>query len=339
MNNHIGIAGIANQATILPVKVLDKDGSGLSSTAADGIRYAADHGADVINMSFAAAVRQHCARRCGSLRRKGQGRCAVRGDRQRQCRCCELSGRRTTEVIGVGATDETDSRWVSPTLLYGSNYGPQVDLTAPGVMIPSLSTSATAPYKYSTGTSMASPHAAAVAALIRAKNPTWTRPMVEQQLAATALDLGAAGKDDYYGFGRVQSRRRPSDPARPSTMTTSPRADSVAAAVLSRDGSTTRSTRTTCTGFISMPAQTLSVTRDRRPPARASMSTCTRLGYRRLDRRGHGKLVAKSLSRRRAKHQLRRSRLGDYFVRVCAGRVVARTRSPTAPPSDPSRAP
>jgi hypothetical protein len=102
-------------------------------------------------------------------------------------------------VIGVGSTDSSDS------LSGFSNYGPKVDIAAPGSFI--FSTLPGANYGYMSGTSMAAPQVSGVAALIRAKNPTWNRSAVERQLLGTALDLGAIGRDNYFGYGRVRADR------------------------------------------------------------------------------------------------------------------------------------
>ncbi|MEI7815352.1 MAG: S8 family serine peptidase [Coriobacteriia bacterium] len=194
-NNGIGVAGVANQCTILPVKVMGANGIGSTSAVAEGIRYAADEGASVINMSFGtptgsdtldAAVQYAVSRDCVVVAATGNdGLRAV------------LYPAADENVIGVGSTTSSDA------LSYFSNYGPGVDIAAPGSSI--YSTTFDGGYGYKTGTSMAAPHVAGVAALIRSKNPSWSRSQVENQLLASALDLGAAGRDDDFGYGRVNA--------------------------------------------------------------------------------------------------------------------------------------
>ena len=109
-----------------------------------------------------------------------------------------------TKVIAVGAVDENDVRasW--------SSYGEALDFVAPGVSI--LSTySCYIPglncdnfhYAYMSGTSMATPHVTGMIALILQANPSLTPSQVKQLLIDTAVDLGDSGKDDYYGYGRI----------------------------------------------------------------------------------------------------------------------------------------
>jgi subtilisin/minor extracellular protease Epr len=113
-------------------------------------------------------------------------------------------------VIAVGAIDSANRR------ASFSNYGTALELSAPGVGV--LSTMPTyaaalngAPYNYPQiyafldGTSMATPHVSGVAALVWAAHPSWTNVQVRQRLQATATDLGAPGKDKYYGYGLVNA--------------------------------------------------------------------------------------------------------------------------------------
>jgi subtilisin family serine protease len=197
LNNGIGMAGVANKCTIIPVKVMNSAGTGSSSNVAEGIYWAADHGADVINLSLGAPISSAAIES------------AVQYAVNRDCVVVAASGNEGSNqvfypaaapnVIGVAATDKNDVR---PGF---SNYGPNVDISAPGLDIYSTWPGGT--YRWGSGTSMSAPHVSGVVALIRAKNPSWTRAMVERQLLGTALDLGAVGRDDYFGYGRVQADR------------------------------------------------------------------------------------------------------------------------------------
>ena len=104
---------------------------------------------------------------------------------------------RFTSVIAVAATDQSDSR------ASFSSTGADVELAAPGVGI--LSTYLNSSYATGSGTSMASPHVAGTATLVMAAYPDWTNVQVRSQLGDTADDLGAAGKDNLYGYGLVDA--------------------------------------------------------------------------------------------------------------------------------------
>lgn len=109
-----------------------------------------------------------------------------------------------SNVCAVGATDQNDV--VAPF----SNFGPQVNVTAPGVDIISCvpyPAGGTPRYELMSGTSMAAPFVSGVAALIFAKQPTFAAGHVREQLEITAADLGRPGRDPYYGFGRIDAFR------------------------------------------------------------------------------------------------------------------------------------
>lgn len=193
-NNTIGVTGVAGQATVLPVKVLNAKGEGSTSSVADGIVWAADKGAKVINLSLASPSTSDALNTAVQY--------AVNKDVVVVAATGNEGGAvsypaRLANVIGVGSTTTSDVRSSF------SNFGPEVDVTAPGSGI--YSTTLLGTYGAADGTSMAAPHAAGVVALIRAKNPSWTRTQVEQQLTTTAVDLGTAGKDNYFGHGRIRA--------------------------------------------------------------------------------------------------------------------------------------
>lgn len=112
-------------------------------------------------------------------------------------------------VIGVGATDNRDAH------ADFSTYNKTVDLSAPGVNY--FSAFPTYPVGMSwwfdptqdfmSGTSMACPCAAGVGALLKSRFPSWTPAQVQERLEATAIDLGGAGRDNYFGWGRVNAFR------------------------------------------------------------------------------------------------------------------------------------
>jgi hypothetical protein len=102
-------------------------------------------------------------------------------------------------VIGVSATDQNDVKasW--------SNYGAQVAVAAPGSSIYSTYWNGSSTYAYMSGTSMAAPHVAGLAALLFAQDDTRSNATVRSLIEETADDLGDAGWDQYYGYGRINA--------------------------------------------------------------------------------------------------------------------------------------
>ncbi|TCP52430.1 subtilisin family serine protease [Tumebacillus sp. BK434] len=196
-NNLEGIAGIDWAGKIMPVKAMDADGSGSVLDIADGIIWAADHGADVINLSlgeYAGSDYLHEAIRYAYD--KGVVLIAAMGNDGISDPSYPAA---YEEVIGVAANDENKE-----TATF-SNYGQHTSVSAPGVAIPS--TYPNNRYAALSGTSMASPHVAGVAALIRSINKDLTPQDVRTILEETADDLGPTGPDEYYGYGQINVAR------------------------------------------------------------------------------------------------------------------------------------
>jgi len=193
-----GMAGIAPNVTILPIRVLGANGQGANSKVAAGIVWAADHGADVINLSLGSPEDDSVVRNACSY--------AV----SRGCVVVAASGNDSSGsvaypgcypgVVGVGAIGFGNA------LAPFSQYGPDLDFVAPGEGIWSLALGTDENrWGVQSGTSMAAPHVSGVAALVRSVSTTWTAEMVAQTLAFTAQDLGAANRDDRFGFGLVRA--------------------------------------------------------------------------------------------------------------------------------------
>lgn len=207
MNNGVGITGIAPHATLMAGKVLDSDGAGTDSSLAEGLYWAADNGADVINMSitsfeYSPALEEACA----YARAKGCLIVAAAGNENanRVGYPAVFPG-----VISVGAIEQTISAPPFRRAVF-SNLGYELDIAAPGVAINSSifnpsNPLATGQYMPWNGTSMASPHVAGVLALTRELNPTLSRDVVEQVLMQRAQDLGDAGRDQFFGMGMVRA--------------------------------------------------------------------------------------------------------------------------------------
>jgi len=196
INNGKGVAGIA-QVTLLAVKVLNGR-TGWVSDEAEGIRWAADNGADAISISIESdsltVLRDACqyAWNQGIVTVAASGNGDTRGVRYPAA---------YETVVAVGAINQNDERCSYPS--WGSNYGPELELVAPGYQI--LSTVLNNNYQSKSGTSMATPHVSGVAALILSNNPGLTNQQVRDILDNTADDLGDPGRDEYFGFGRVDT--------------------------------------------------------------------------------------------------------------------------------------
>lgn len=206
-NNAKGIAGISWGAKILAVKVLDSKGSGYDSWVASGITYAADHGAKVINLSLGGPDYSTTLADAVSYA-QGKG-CLVVAAAGNDNSSAVSYPAGYPNVIGVAATTTDDQK------ASYSNYGPAVDVAAPGGnsdgvaahYILSCYNSSNSSYAWMSGTSMASPHVAGLAALILSRYPTKTNSQVARMVQETADDLGAAGRDSYFGYGRINAQK------------------------------------------------------------------------------------------------------------------------------------
>lgn len=192
-NNNSGIVGIAPNARILPVKVLNADGIGDSEDIARGIIWATDNGADVINMSFGAdSTNKVEAAAIDYARGNGVTMVAAAGNEgfKQVMYPAGYPG-----VLGVGAVDPANKR------ASFSNSGGHVDVVAPGQGI--LSSYTERNYTWTSGTSMSTAYVSGMAALAISYSPGAGGDPLAQQIMATAIDLGDAGSDAQYGAGLV----------------------------------------------------------------------------------------------------------------------------------------
>lgn len=196
-NNGIGMAGISWNSLILPVKVLGADGSGSYSAMANGITWAADNGARIINLSLGGTSSSRTLQNAVNYAwNRNVILIAAAGNNGNNTAFYPAACK---NVVAVSATDSSDRRpsW--------SNYGSYVDVSAPGVSVLTLSGSSS--YAYWNGTSFSSPVTAGVVALMAAANPTLSNAGMVDALLTNSDDIGAAGYDVYYGHGRVNARR------------------------------------------------------------------------------------------------------------------------------------
>lgn len=199
LNNNEGIAGIAPGIKIMPVKVLNAANAGNVVNVANGLIYAADNGARIANMSLVFstnsqtlldAVRYAAGRDVFIVAAAGNAGGGI-----------TFYPAAYEEPIAVAATNSSDLHY---TL---SNFESFVDIAAPGQDVWSSYWTAADPngYKMLSGTSMATPHISAVAALLLSRNAALKPADLRLILQSTAVDLGVTGWDPYFGYGRVDA--------------------------------------------------------------------------------------------------------------------------------------
>jgi type VII secretion-associated serine protease mycosin len=201
--NGEGIAGVAPDAKVLPVKVLDADGSGWSSDTAEGIVWAVDNGAQVINMSLGADSSTDAEEAAVAYAVENGVTVVAAAGNEREEGSPTSYPAAYDGVIAVAATDLDDE------IAEYSNRGDYVDVAAPGSGIlstyPADLSEDGSEYAELSGTSMASPHVAAVAALIKASRPDITPDGIQNALEESAVDLGDSGFDPDFGHGRIDA--------------------------------------------------------------------------------------------------------------------------------------
>jgi thermitase len=194
-NNATGVAGVSWDSRIMPIRVADPSGVAYTSTIANALTWAADHGARVMNVSFSPVASSSTITSAAQyVRNKGGVVVSAAGN----CGCWEAINE-NPYLLSVSATDSSDN------LTSWSSQGNYVDLSAPGLGI--LTTTSGGGYASVSGTSFSSPITAGVLALMMAANPSLTPTQLETLLEANADDLGAAGWDPSFGYGRVNAYR------------------------------------------------------------------------------------------------------------------------------------
>ena len=201
-NNNYGVAGIAYEAKIMPIKVLSGSGGGTIGDIAEAIRFAADNKADIINMSLGGGGESQVMKDAIDYAyTKGVVIIAAAGNENNNSASYPA---RYAHVIGVGATDAQGER------AEFSNYGAGVDISAPGggngskiwqeTIDPDTNTPIISGLQ---GTSMAAPHVAGVAALIKSTGvtaPDEIFAVLQQSVRQIEQD-----PQNYYGAGQLDA--------------------------------------------------------------------------------------------------------------------------------------
>ncbi|WP_270180973.1 S8 family peptidase [Alkalihalobacillus sp. CinArs1] len=190
-NNGIGIAGLAPKASILSVRVLDESGSGSLDDVAQGIRYSADQGAQVINLSLGGILGSQTLKDAVNYAwNKGSVVVAAAGNESTPKPSYPAY---YSNAIAVAATDQNDM------IAYYSNYGTWVDIAAPGSSV--YSTMPGNSYDNLSGTSMASPVVAGVAGLLASQG----RSASEIRTALEETADTVTGTGTLFQNGRVNA--------------------------------------------------------------------------------------------------------------------------------------
>ena len=232
-NNSYGIVGVSPDAEIMAVKVLDRDGGGDLFSAAQGLLYAAENGADIINSSWGCAdcpPNLMMEETIENVHAMGVTVVFSAGNASRDIESATPNN--SPYVITVSGSDPGDG-------LYSRSCFGEVDVAAPGAGFQEGPPSESPDFGVLSlksvqsrlleddwivsddfcrlaGTSMAAPHVSGLAALILSAHPDYTPEMVRQVIRSSAIDVGDPGFDKYFGYGRIDAEQATTFPTTPS---------------------------------------------------------------------------------------------------------------------------
>ncbi|TMN21776.1 S8 family serine peptidase [Lentibacillus cibarius] len=192
-----GITGIDLYANLLPVKIANEAGDASVYNILEGIQYAIEHDADVINMSFVSYQFSKLEEKAiQDAYEAGIVQVAAAGNKGISDQGYPAA---YPPVIGVAATDKEGSN------ASFSNYGNAVDVTAPGKDIYNVYKEDG--YAIYSGTSYAAPIVSGIAGLLRASHPEWTNDQMKKALEASAVSPDKAEWSTHFGYGQVNAYR------------------------------------------------------------------------------------------------------------------------------------
>ncbi len=197
--NGVGTAGVCPNCRIMPLKALNANNAGSWSTVAQGILFAVDQGAKVVNLSLGATVSSYTLE--AAIDYAAEHDVVVVAAAGNSASSTPYYPAAIDYVVAVSATDKDDLLWPL------SNTGTHIDVSAPGQRIYSTYhiLDNNGGYALMTGTSMAAPFVSGLAGLIFSQDPTRPASEVIDLITGNADDLGDAGRDDCFGYGRVNA--------------------------------------------------------------------------------------------------------------------------------------
>jgi len=192
-NNRLGTSGILWNAKIMPLKALDKKGTGDEDTLGKAIQYAVDNGAKIVVMSLGLhRYSPYMQDIVNYAEEHGVLLVAAAGNEGNDIKY-PAAYKTVLAVGGIGS---------SGAIVQESNYGPELDLVAPWEV---YTTALDGKYQVNYGTSMAAPQVAAVAAMVLAQHPDWKPAQVRNHLRHTAEDISVRGWDERTGYGLLRA--------------------------------------------------------------------------------------------------------------------------------------
>lgn len=197
-------SGIANHLKVMPLKITSKNGSSSTSTIADCIKYAADKGVKVINVSFT-GVNKQVIQSAGKYA-SDRGALLVYSAGNQGKRRKVKSYPDYKNVLIVGGTESSNKKW-NCGFRCGSNWGHNIDIVAPARNIFTTRANITfggEEYSAPSGTSFSAPIVSSVAGLVYSVNPFFTAAQVEDILKQSALNLE---NEYFYGAGLIDAEK------------------------------------------------------------------------------------------------------------------------------------
>lgn len=196
--NGFGVVGVAPDSDLYALKVLNRFGSGSHSDIIQSFEWCVEHQMQVVSCSFGSRGYDPLMEEVVNML-YAQGAVIVAAAGNDGTLYAVNFPAAFSSVIAVGAVGKDGSRASFSTV------GPEVEIVAPGVDV--LSTFLNNGYVLKSGTSMSCPHVAGVVALLLELHPDWSPAEIRQQLALTADDRGAPGRDPYYGYGLINAAK------------------------------------------------------------------------------------------------------------------------------------